>query len=81
MYSTRFRLHVAENAEGDAIGLVKNIPGLNGSKGWRNICRRFSDKPRGKRFHLIRICVNPPKIKKLEGDLHILEVWELLGRQ
>ena len=56
---------------------VKNVAGQNGGEAWKKLCRRFSGKTRGKRLHLIRRCVNPMRVKKLNEVTGMVERWEM----
>ena len=67
---------LARKFQGEAFDLVKNVPELNGIEAWRRLCNRFDARTLGKRVHLIRKCVNPPHIKKLQEAMGMIERWE-----
>ena len=72
---------LAQLCEGEAFDVVKNVPDQNGAEAYRKLCRRFLGKTRGKRLHLIRKGVNPPKIKKLSEVMGAIEKWEINVRR
>ena len=72
---------LAQLTEGEAFDVVKNVGNQNGGEAWRKLCRRFSGKTRGKRLHMIRKSVNPPKIKKLSEVMGMIEKWEICVRR
>ena len=65
--SSKIYFILAQKLQGEAFDLVKNVPELNGIEAWRRLSNRFDARTLGKRVHLIRKCVNPPKIKKVAG--------------
>ena len=67
---------LAQMTTGEAFDLVRNAPELNGAEAWRRLCKRYGGKTTGKRVHLTRRCVNPPKVKKLAEALSMVEKWE-----
>jgi hypothetical protein len=68
---------LAQLCEGEAFDIVKNVSDQNGAEAYRRLCRRFLGKTRGKRLHLLRKGVNPPKVKKLAEVLGSIEKWEI----
>jgi hypothetical protein len=68
---------LAQLCEGEAFDIVKNVSDQNGAEAYRRLCRRFLGKTRGKRLHLLRKGVNPPKVKKLSEVLGSIEKWEI----
>jgi hypothetical protein len=68
---------LAQLCEGEAFDIVKNVSDQNGAEAYRRLCRRFLGKTRGKRLHLLRKGVNPPKVKKLSELLGSIEKWEI----
>jgi hypothetical protein len=72
---------LAQLAEGEALDVVKNVPGQNGGEAWRKLCRHFSAKTRGKRLHMIRKSVNPAKVNKLSDVMAAIETWEMCLRR
>ena len=74
--SSQIYFILAQKLQGEAFDLVKNVPELNGIEAWRRMCNRFDARTLGKRVHLIRKCVNPPKIKKLQEAMGMIERWE-----
>jgi hypothetical protein len=68
---------LAQLCEGEAFDIVKNVEDQNGAEAYRRLCRRFLGKTRGKRLHLLRKGVNPPKVKKLSEVLGAIEKWEI----
>lgn len=72
---------LAQMTTGEAFDLVRNAPELNGAEAWRRLCKRYGGKTTGKRVHLTRRCVNPPKVKKLAEALSMVEKWESCVRR
>lgn len=73
-------LFLTEMTEGETVDIAQHVPSRIGGEVRRKLCTRFSGTTHGKRLHLIRNCVNPPKAKKLSEVMHRLEKWELRGR-
>ena len=65
--SSKFYFILVQKLQSEAFDLVKNVPEQNGIEARRRFCNRFDALTLGKRVHLIRKCVNPPKIKKFAG--------------
>ena len=80
-YNSNLYCVLAQRTEGEAFDVVKNVASQNGGEAWRKLCRRFSGKTRGKRLHLIRKCVNPPRVKKLNEVTGMVEKWEMNTRR
>ena len=76
-YNSNLYYVLAQSTEGEAFDVVKNVAGQNGGEAWRKLCRRFSGKACGKRLHLIRQCVNPTRVKKLNEVTAMVEKWEM----
>ena len=78
-YNANLYYILAQRTDGEAFDVVKNVMNQNGGEAWRKLCRIFSGKTRGKRLHLIRKCVNPPKIKKFNEVPGMFESWRPTG--
>ena len=65
-----------EKLQSEAFDLVKNVSEQNGIEARRRLCNRFDALTLGKRVHLIRKSVYPPKIKNLREAMGMIERWE-----
>ena len=67
---------LAQLTGGETFDPVPNVAGLTGGEARRRLCKRFAGRTTGSRVHLIRECVNAPKVKKLSDAMSVVERWE-----
>ena len=71
-----FYAHLVEKTEAEAFEVVRNVPEDNGVEAWRRLCSRYDAKTMGKRIHLTRKCISPPRIKELKQANLLIQRWE-----
>lgn len=75
-FNTKLYYILTQRTSGESFDLVRNVSDLNGGEAWRRLCKRFGGRTTGKRVHLTRKCVNPPRVKKLSEAMSMVEKWE-----
>ena len=68
--------NLVEKTEGEAFEVVRNVPDENGAEAWRRLCNRYDSRTMGKRIHLTRKCISPPRINDLKTASLLIQRWE-----
>ena len=68
--------NLVEKTEGKTFEVVRNVPDENGAEAWRRLCNRYNSRTMGKRIHLTRKCISPPRIKDLKTATLLIQRWE-----
>ena len=74
--NTSLYANLVEKTEGEAFEVVRNVPDENGAEAWRRLCNRYDSRTMGKRIHLTRKCISPPRIKDLKTATLLIQRWE-----